>query len=70
MGKISLFLSFFLFVLITMPTSSSSRMMLGVGVGPVDLDVGTTKSCPPEDCSFIVRCPPVTPLGQCVPRVS
>ncbi|MCL7049421.1 hypothetical protein MKW94_026296 [Papaver nudicaule] len=55
MAKMSVFLCFFLFVLIAMPSSSSSRMMLGVGV---DLAVGTTKSCPPEECTILNGCPP------------
>ncbi|RZC55895.1 hypothetical protein C5167_014744 [Papaver somniferum] len=67
MAKISMFLGFFLFVLIAMPNSSSSRMMLGVSVGPVDVEVGTTKSCPAEDCSQISGCPPTG--GDCPPLV-
>ncbi|KAI3927141.1 hypothetical protein MKX01_029909 [Papaver californicum] len=74
MAKISMFLSFFVFVLIVMPTSSSSRMMLdaGVDVGPVDLEIGTTKSysCPAEDCSLLFSgCPPAGGGNLCPPLV-
>ncbi|KAI3925067.1 hypothetical protein MKW98_009717 [Papaver atlanticum] len=50
MAKISMFISFFLFVLIAIPTSSSSRMILE--------EVEPATKCPTPDCSF-VKCKPV-----------
>ncbi|KAI3879430.1 hypothetical protein MKW92_000862 [Papaver armeniacum] len=64
MAKMSLFFCFFLFALIAMPISSSSRMIIEVGV-----EVGGTKSCPPQDCSQYAGrgCPPAS--GFCPPLV-
>ncbi|KAI3956615.1 hypothetical protein C5167_014766 [Papaver somniferum] len=70
MAKISMFLSFFLFVLIVMPTSSSSsRMMLE--------EVEAVNKCPKPNCSF-VKCKPFScvqvvlkcPNGQYTPCCS
>ncbi|KAI3962019.1 hypothetical protein MKX01_039841 [Papaver californicum] len=49
MAKFSMFLSFILFVLIAMPTSSSSRMTLE--------EVEAENKCPKPDCS-LVKCEP------------
>ncbi|KAI3925066.1 hypothetical protein MKW98_009716 [Papaver atlanticum] len=63
MAKTSMFLGFFLFVLIAMPTSSSSRMILEEVQEVVNKFPGVLKSrqllpcpCVPEDCSPL-ECP-------------
>ncbi|KAI3965259.1 hypothetical protein MKW92_025707 [Papaver armeniacum] len=68
MAKISMFLSFFLFVLIAMPSSSSSRMML-------EEDQDVPNKCPKIMCLAVVCepevfCPQVVlecPNGQYTP---
>ncbi|RZC55906.1 hypothetical protein C5167_014767 [Papaver somniferum] len=70
MEKMSVFLSFFLFVLIAMPTSSSSRMILE--------EVEAINKCPKPDCSLVrcklpIYCPKVfliCPKGKYTPCCS
>ncbi|KAI3957685.1 hypothetical protein MKW92_013828 [Papaver armeniacum] len=60
MGKISMFLGFFLvFVLIAMPTSSSSRMMLEKDVGIEKCPPRITPSCDFVQCQKPANCPKI-----------
>ncbi|KAI3833985.1 hypothetical protein MKX03_003366 [Papaver bracteatum] len=64
MAKISMFLSFFLFVLIAMPTSSSGRMVLEENEG---VQVKCPKVIKNQSCSKVV-CPKprkACPLVNC-----
>ncbi|KAI3888936.1 hypothetical protein MKX03_006076 [Papaver bracteatum] len=63
MTKISLFLSFLLFVLIAMPASSSSRMILE-GDQEIVVD-GKVNTCPPNPCRCLVAPQGCTPPRGC-----